>query len=66
MQIVSSARDNLHEMSGPYFLGKIRKNVINLSSAEFAQGVVKVKIGKMHASLETGNMHIKAYQSHFY
>ena len=43
MQIVSN-RDNLHEMSNPYFLGKIRKKISSsLSSAELAQRVVKVK-----------------------
>ena len=43
MQIVSWG-DNLHEMSNPVFwLKKIRKNIINLSSAEFAQGVVKLE-----------------------
>ena len=43
MQIVSSG-DNLHEMSEPIFWEKkIRKNIINLSSAELAQCVVKVK-----------------------
>ena len=41
MQIVSF-RDNLHEMSN-LFSGKIKKNVINLPSAELAQKVVKNK-----------------------
>ena len=41
MQIVSFG-DNLHEMSDPIFLGKIRKNIITLSSAEFAHSVVSV------------------------
>ena len=40
MQIVSHG-DNLHKMSYPVFWGKIRKKVINLSSAELAQRVVK-------------------------
>ena len=31
------------------FLGKIRKNIINLSSAEFANKAVKVKSGFTHA-----------------
>ena len=38
MQIVSMG-DNLHEMPD---LGKIRKNIISLLSAEFAQRVVNV------------------------
>ena len=51
MHIVSGG-DNLHEMSNPrqfawnvksLFLGKNKKNVTNLSSAELAQRVVKVK-----------------------
>ena len=42
MQIVSSG-DNLHEMSNPV-TGKNKKNIINLSSAENAQRVVKVKV----------------------
>ena len=41
MQIVSNG-DNLHEMSNPVS-GKNKKNIINLSSAEYAQRVVKVK-----------------------
>ena len=41
MQIVSTG-DNLHEMSNPVFLEK-KKNIINLSSAELAKRVVKVK-----------------------
>ena len=41
MQIVCKA-DNLHEMSTPLLWGKKKEN-INLLSAEFAQGVVKVK-----------------------
>ena len=41
MQIVSIG-DNLHEMSNPVS-GKKYENVINLSSAELAQRVVKVK-----------------------
>ena len=39
MQIVSLG-DNLHEMSNPV-LGKNKKNIIDLSSAETAQRVVK-------------------------
>ena len=42
MQIVSNG-DNLHEISNPVFWGKKEKNIINLSSAEFALRVVKVK-----------------------
>ena len=41
MQIVSNG-DNLHEMSNPVS-GINMKNIINLSSAELAQRVVKVK-----------------------
>ena len=41
MQIVSG--DNLHEMSDPVFWKKIRKNIINLSSAELAQRVLNVE-----------------------
>ena len=41
MQIVSNG-DILREMS-KCFLGKSKKNIINLSSVEFAQRVVKVK-----------------------
>ena len=45
MHIVSLG-DNLHEMSKPSFLKKKKKkkNVINLSSSELAQRVVKVNI----------------------
>ena len=45
MHIVSLG-DNLHEMSKPFFLKKKKrkKNVINLSSSELAQRVVKVNI----------------------
>ena len=42
MQIVSSG-DNLHEMSNPPGKNK-KKNAFNLSSAEWAQSVVKVKV----------------------
>ena len=41
MQIVLG--DNLHEMSNPVFWEN-KKNIINLSSAENAQRVVKVKV----------------------
>ena len=41
VQIVSRG-DNLHEISKPIFW-KNKKNIISLSSAEFAQRVVKVK-----------------------
>ena len=40
MQIVSIG-DNLHEISNPVFWEN-KKNIINLSSAELAQKVVKV------------------------
>ena len=36
MQIVSIG-DNLHEMSNPVFWEKIKKYIVNLSSAELAQ-----------------------------
>ena len=34
---------NLHEMSNTVFWGKNKKNITNLSSAEYAQTVVRVK-----------------------
>ena len=43
MQIVSNG-NNLHEMSNPVFLGKNKKNIINLPSAEFAHRVINVKV----------------------
>ena len=43
MHIVSNG-DNLHEMSNPIFWGKKYENITNLSSAELAQKVVKVKV----------------------
>ena len=42
MQIISLG-DNLHESSKPIFWQKWEKKNINLSSAELAQKVVKVK-----------------------
>ena len=42
MQIVSIG-DNLHEMSKPIFCKKGKKNVIDMSSTEFSQRLVKVK-----------------------
>ena len=36
MQIVLLG-DNLHDMSKPIYLWKLRKNIVNLFSAEFAQ-----------------------------
>ena len=36
-------RDSLNEISKPGFWVKLRKNISNLSSAEFSQGLVKVK-----------------------
>ena len=42
MQIAASG-NNLHEMSNSVFWGKIRKYVMNFSSAEVAMKVVKVK-----------------------
>ena len=42
MQIVSNG-DNLHEMSNPVCWEKNKKSIIDLLSAELAQGVVKVK-----------------------
>ena len=41
MQIVSNA-DSLHWNIKSCFLENIRKNIINISSAEFTQRVVKV------------------------
>ena len=41
MQIISIG-DNLHEMSNPILREQNKKNVINLSSAELAQQVLKV------------------------
>ena len=41
MHIVSTNGDDLHEMSNPAFWEIIRKNIINLLSAELAQRVVK-------------------------
>ena len=37
-----SPKDNLHKMSKPVFWEKIRKNIINWSSAEYVQRVLKV------------------------
>ena len=34
--------DKLHEMLAFFFLGRIKKNTINLSSAELAKRIVKV------------------------
>ena len=42
MQIVSN-RDNLYEMSNLFYGIKNMKSITNLSSAELAQRVVKVK-----------------------
>ena len=52
MQIIYNG-DSLHEMSKPIFLEKIRKNIINLSSAELAHKLVKVKKG---ATLKEKNL----------
>ena len=47
VQIVSLLTgDNLHEMSKPIFWKKIRKNIIGVSSAKLAQGVVVVKFSR--------------------
>ena len=43
MHTVSNA-ENLHEMSHPFFLEQIRKNIISLSSAELVQ---KADIGEI-------------------
>ena len=40
MQIAS--RENLHEISNPIFERKIRKHIVNLSSAGIVQRMVKV------------------------
>ena len=42
MQIISNG-DELHEMSNPVFW-KNKRNAIDLSSAEFAQRMVKVEM----------------------
>ena len=42
MQNVSTG-DSLHEMSNPVIWEKNEKDIVNLSSAELARGVVKVK-----------------------
>ena len=44
MQTVSNG-DNLHEMSEPVFEKKNEKNIINITYAEYAYRVVKVKMG---------------------
>ena len=41
MQMLSSG-DHLHEVSTPIFLGKNKKNIVNLSSADFDMGSIKV------------------------
>ena len=46
MQFVSLG-DNLHEMSKTVYWGKKKENIINLSSAESAQKVVKVNKGNI-------------------
>ena len=45
MQIVSLLGDNLHEISNPFFW-KNKKNIISLSSAEYAHSMVSVKMLK--------------------
>ena len=45
--------DNLHKVSNPVFLRKIRKNIMNLSSVEFVQRVVKVSLHKYKSANET-------------
>ena len=42
MQIVSFGGDNLHEVSDPIFFRKNKKNIISLSSAEFAHSMASV------------------------
>ena len=44
MQIVSAVGNNLHEMSNPVFWEN-KKIIINLSSAELAQRVIRIKGG---------------------
>ena len=39
MQIISIG-DNLHEVSNPVYWGTYKKNITNLSSAEYAKRVV--------------------------
>ena len=43
MQIVSLG-DNLHEISNPIFWENVQKNIIYLSSAEFAHSTVSVTL----------------------
>ena len=57
MQVVFSG-DNLHNMSKPVLWGKKEKNVINLSSAELAQIVVKVQLDP-----ELDHVHVLSLQS---
>ena len=40
---IASLGNNLHEVSDPIFLEKIRKNITNLLSAESAHNMVSVK-----------------------
>ena len=63
MQIVSNG-DNLHEMSNPDSV-KNKKHIINLSSAESAQRVVKVSqsMGKMSAKAAYNKVFL---QTHLY
>ena len=50
MQTVSNG-DSLHEKSNPAFWEKQEKNIISLSSAEFAQRVTKVKKCWMNSNM---------------
>ena len=56
MQIVYN-RDNLHEMSDPVFWEKNKKkiNITNLSSAEFAQRMVTIKLGYDSMKIDFGS-----------
>ena len=42
MQIVSFIGDNLNDVSDPIFKEKKKKNIIRLSSAEFAHSMIPV------------------------
>ena len=48
------------------FLGKITKNITNLSSAELAQREVKVKKQKAELKLKSKVLHIKINRYHFF
>ena len=56
--------DILYEMSNPAFLGKIRKNITYLLSAELTQRVVKVRIiNSILAALVMCVSHLMTYMA---